>query len=150
MADTKVSALTAATTALAADEFPVNEAGTSKKVTLAQILDASRADDPGNVTMTTATTLTAYDRLALSSTNRLTMPGTAEVVLNNVRQEPVVYRGKPKAHWRSFTVPTDWEYIVVNRLSLNDPARASFQGNCDVILSDDFGTRSRIVLAGRG
>jgi hypothetical protein len=38
MADSKVSALTAATTALAADEFPVNEAGTSKKVTLTQVV----------------------------------------------------------------------------------------------------------------
>lgn len=37
MADTKISALTAAAAALVADELPVNEAGTSKKVTLAQI-----------------------------------------------------------------------------------------------------------------
>jgi hypothetical protein len=33
MADTKISALTAATSFLDADEFPINEAGTSKKVT---------------------------------------------------------------------------------------------------------------------
>lgn len=37
MADTKVSALTAATAALMADEIPVNEAGTSKKVTIQQM-----------------------------------------------------------------------------------------------------------------
>lgn len=37
MADTKVSALTAATSVLGADEFPVNEAGTSKKVTASLI-----------------------------------------------------------------------------------------------------------------
>ncbi len=37
MADTKISALPAATVALGADEFPVNEAGTSKKVTLIQV-----------------------------------------------------------------------------------------------------------------
>jgi hypothetical protein len=37
MADTKISALTAAASALAADEFPVNEAGTTKKVTLTQL-----------------------------------------------------------------------------------------------------------------
>jgi hypothetical protein len=36
-ADTKISALTAAASALGADEFPVNEAGTSKKVTLTQV-----------------------------------------------------------------------------------------------------------------
>ena len=37
MSDTKISALPAATAVLAADEFAVNEAGTSKKVTAAQI-----------------------------------------------------------------------------------------------------------------
>lgn len=37
MADTKISGLTAAASALAADEIPVNEAGTTKKVTLTQI-----------------------------------------------------------------------------------------------------------------
>lgn len=37
MADTKISALTAAGSAAAANELPINEAGTSKKVTAAQI-----------------------------------------------------------------------------------------------------------------
>src|SRR5258705_10274405 len=41
MADTKISALTAsATPPLAADEIPVNEAGTSKKVTITQLFTA--------------------------------------------------------------------------------------------------------------
>lgn len=37
MADTKISALTAASAAASAMEFPVNDAGTSKKLTMAQI-----------------------------------------------------------------------------------------------------------------
>lgn len=37
MADTKISAMVAAGSVLAADELPVNEAGTSKKVTASQI-----------------------------------------------------------------------------------------------------------------
>ena len=37
MADTKVSALTAVTTPAGTDEFPVNQAGTSKKMTLNQV-----------------------------------------------------------------------------------------------------------------
>lgn len=37
MADTKISALTAVTTPAGTDEFPVNQAGTSKKVTLRQV-----------------------------------------------------------------------------------------------------------------
>jgi hypothetical protein len=47
MADTKISALTAAGSALAADEFAVNEAGTSKKVTGTQLL-ALFGDSMGN------------------------------------------------------------------------------------------------------
>jgi hypothetical protein len=38
MADTKVSALTAVTTPASTDELPVNQAGTSKKMTLAQLV----------------------------------------------------------------------------------------------------------------
>lgn len=40
MADTKVSALTAVATAALTSEIPVNEAGTSKKATVQQVLDA--------------------------------------------------------------------------------------------------------------
>jgi hypothetical protein len=43
VADTKISALTAASVALAADEFAVNEAGTSKKLTLTQIITLLQA-----------------------------------------------------------------------------------------------------------
>lgn len=39
MADTKISALTAASVAALANEFAINEAGTSKKVTVAQLKD---------------------------------------------------------------------------------------------------------------
>jgi len=39
MADTKISALTAASVAAAANEFAINEAGTSKKLTAAQLKD---------------------------------------------------------------------------------------------------------------
>lgn len=39
MADTKISGLTAATVAAAANEFAINEAGASKKLTLQQIAD---------------------------------------------------------------------------------------------------------------
>jgi len=37
MADTKISALAAASAAAAANELPINEAGTNKKLTLAQV-----------------------------------------------------------------------------------------------------------------
>lgn len=43
MADTKVSALTAASAAAGANELPINEAGTSKKLTVQQIADFVQA-----------------------------------------------------------------------------------------------------------
>jgi hypothetical protein len=39
VADTKISALTAAAAAAAVNELPINEAGASKKVTVQQLLD---------------------------------------------------------------------------------------------------------------
>jgi hypothetical protein len=49
VADTKISALTSATAGAAANEFAINEAGTSKKLTLAQIRDfAARILISGN------------------------------------------------------------------------------------------------------
>lgn len=43
MADTKVSALSAVTTPASTDEFPVNQGGTSKKVTLATLISFFQA-----------------------------------------------------------------------------------------------------------
>lgn len=56
MADTKISALTAAGAAAAANEFPINEAGTSKKVTGTQLheLLANPVSDDGDALGTTA------------------------------------------------------------------------------------------------
>jgi len=48
MADTKISALTAVATPASTDEFPVNQAGTSKKMTLQQIEDYFRVVIAGN------------------------------------------------------------------------------------------------------
>jgi hypothetical protein len=48
MADTKISALTAVTTPAGTDEFPVNQGGTSKKITLDQIEAFLRTVIAGN------------------------------------------------------------------------------------------------------
>jgi hypothetical protein len=48
LADTKISALTAASAAAAANELAINEAGTSKKVTVAQLLAFAQANGAGN------------------------------------------------------------------------------------------------------
>lgn len=48
MADKKISALTAASSAAAANELPINEAGTTKKLTLTQVAALMSDIAPGN------------------------------------------------------------------------------------------------------
>jgi hypothetical protein len=82
VADTKVSALTAATSALGADEVPVNEAGTSKKVTITQIQQfvfTAGAYAPGSLTVATGNFALMVKNLTLTSTQRLTLAGTARL-----------------------------------------------------------------------
>ena len=72
MADTKVSGLTAAASFLTTHELPVNEAGTSKKVTGAQILAATSQGTLGYVAVTAnqsgITTLVDLTSLTLTIT----------------------------------------------------------------------------------
>ena len=68
MADTKVSALTAVTTPDGADEFPVNQAGTSKKVTLSQIR-SSLPTSPTVVSVGTAFSGTGVPTATLPGTH---------------------------------------------------------------------------------
>ena len=49
MADTKISALTAASAAAGANEIPINEAGTTKKITLTQVQALSYGDNAPNI-----------------------------------------------------------------------------------------------------
>ncbi len=59
MSDTKISALPAASAALGADELPISEAGTSKKLTIAQIQTLILATSSGTA-FPTGAALTAY------------------------------------------------------------------------------------------
>lgn len=91
-------------------------------------------------------------RLTLSSTNRLTLAGAlTRIVLfgstdgasPNIVGWPKIMSGAP---WR---VPDNFEFVLINRLTLSLQARGILEGSCDVILSDDFGVRPRITLTGR-
>lgn len=55
--------------------------------------------------------------------------------------------GSPKATV-SFTVPNDYLYDLLYRLTMVGTQRVTLQGTADLVLSDDFRTRQRIVLAG--
>lgn len=54
--------------------------------------------------------------------------------------------GTPKVP-SSFTLPTNYFLDQMFRLTLTGTNRATLQGNADLILNDDFKTRSRIVLS---
>lgn len=85
MADTKVSALTAASAAVGTQEIPVNEAGTSKKVTVTQlgaVMPLLGVYAPGSFTIPTGGFGNMTKRLTLTSTQRLTMNGTARLRIN--------------------------------------------------------------------
>lgn len=75
MADTKVSALTAATAAAAANEIPINEAGTSKKLTVSLLRDflgdhkAHLASDH-SVSTVAPTKVTSLDTTLVAGTYR--------------------------------------------------------------------------------
>jgi len=135
MADTKISALTAVTAPVAADEFAVNQAGTSKKVTLNQVWNSDRVQ---------------FERLTLAGTDRLTAAGTSSVLLSDFGTLPSLILGVPKIPSVPFTVPTGYILDIIPRLSLGLDMRATLAGSAELILSDDFATRSRIVLAGVG
>jgi hypothetical protein len=81
MADTKISALTAATAFLEADEFAVNEAGTSKKVTGNQMQASSYA--PGSFTVPDGQFRIHKRRLELTGSQRATLEGTARLYVED-------------------------------------------------------------------
>lgn len=151
MADTKVSALPAAAAALIAMELPVNDAGTSRKVTIAQIADATSPTsyDLGTSTIATEQFLLQYQHLKLSGSRRLAMEGTAEIVLNGFGTSNAAIVGSPKGA-SSFIVPDNYLYDLMYRLTLPNSVRADLRGSADLVITDDFSSRSRIVLAGRG
>lgn len=112
---------------------------------------ASSALDPGSITIATERFLLHYTRLKLASTERLAMEGTARIVVDDFSTATdTLYLGSPKTPSRSFTVPTDHFHHQLTRLTLVGPMRATLEGTADLVLTDDFGTRSRLVLAGRG
>lgn len=86
MADSKISGLTAAAAAALANEFEINEAGTSKKVTLQQIGDAlefalNGKYAPGSRTISTGEYRVMADQLILNGTEELLIEGDGTLVI---------------------------------------------------------------------
>jgi len=113
--------------------------------------DHSISDLSGTVVVTDAEWINLV-RVPLAGTDRVTLEGTArahifgwtDTASPNVVGRPKVYRTAP------FRVPDGYEFILIERLTMERDARAILEGTADLIMSDDFRTRSRIVLAGVG
>ena len=113
--------------------------------------DHSIADLSGTVEVTDAEWINLV-RVTLSGTDRVTLVGTARAyifgwtdgVSPNVVGRPKIYTGVP------FRVPDNFEFVLVNRLTMGGRTQGILEGPADLILSDDFGVRSRITLAGVG
>lgn len=72
MADTKISALTAVAAALGAQELPVNDAGTSKKLTVTQLLAFMRT----NLVPTAPSIVSVGSEFSSTGVPTATLPGT--------------------------------------------------------------------------
>jgi hypothetical protein len=78
VADTKVSALPAVSVAASTNELPVNEAGTSKKVTVAQlgaIIPTLGVFDPGSFTVAAGGWASLPEALILTGSEQATFAG---------------------------------------------------------------------------
>lgn len=153
MADTKISGLPAVTSPVLTDEFGVNQGGTSKKETLEQIRMAARPAelDVSGISVATEEYLEQWRTLKVTGTAQLAIAGTGAVWVTDgatttVETAPVV--GSPKGG--SFIILDGWFLDLLFTLNLAGESKVDLRGSADLILSDDFGTRSSIVLAGRG
>jgi hypothetical protein len=80
MPDTKISNLTGVTTPAGTDEFAVNQAGTTKKMTLAQIQQfafISGVYAPGSFTVPDGGFAVMVKQLTLTGSQVMTLQGTA-------------------------------------------------------------------------
>lgn len=92
-------------------------------------------------------TLSGAGRLVLASAQRLYVYSVAAPGQDTTDYDPVIV-GTPVASRVSYVVPDGWQFQVMNRWVLNNAVRSTLKGGARVIL-DDYGPRTRIVLAGQ-
>jgi hypothetical protein len=118
------------------------------RMVLGQLIGST---NPGTMTLANSQYSLHYSRLTLSGAGRLSSANASRSIVTDLGSPctlPVL--GTPKCPAGSFRVPTDYQVDMLRRLTLTGPNRANLEGTSDLIVTDDFGTRSRIVLAGRG
>jgi hypothetical protein len=116
------------------------------------------------VVIPTETWLHQYSRLKIRNDSgtplRMAFQGTSRLILDDfddnaedtfgLRDRGSCVVGTPKRPSLSFTLPDNYFHDFLTRLELFGTVRANLKGNSDLYITDDFKTRNRIVLAGRG
>lgn len=101
--------------------------------------------------LTAATGLDATDEFVINDTATPGVSGNSRratgLMMRTYTQQ---YLGVPRAVTTNFTVETGYTAMFQPRLTLASTQRGALEGTAELIMSEDFGTRSRLVLAGRG
>jgi hypothetical protein len=95
-------------------------------------------------------TMTSTERMTLSSTSRLTILdfGTGAGNGSGTQSASSSYVGSPKSWSSPFSVGNGFYLYVPTRLTMSGSTRATLEGNADLLISGDFASRQRLVLAG--
>jgi hypothetical protein len=105
------------------------------------------AQDPGTVSLPTASFGHFYRRVALSSTERMTLAGTARVLVED-RTESTPSVGV-QCYWDApFTLKHRAFLVQYQRIELDKGARATLQGASRVLITDFTAPQGRIVITG--
>lgn len=106
------------------------------------------SSEVGQLLIDTADFQIIYQRATISDNGRMSLIGTARLVLTDLHGQDSVILGTPRTPPLSFTVPTEYVLDQMTRLTLTGGMRATLQGTADLIITDDFKTRQRLVLTG--
>lgn len=145
MGDTKISDLPAVTIPAGTDEFAVNQLGVDKKIDASQVI-ITGGRDLGSVIVATERFVLQFEQLTIASTDTVTLEGTAQILLTDYDTKDTFIIGVPKGG--SFTVPDNYFADMPGQIRLGSSDVATLLGTAEMLLTDDFGTRSSINLVG--
>lgn len=106
--------------------------------------------DVGTATIPSGRFLAQYKRLTLSGAERLAAQGTTNVLVQDLGTTGARVIGSPKTIDGPFILPNETFFVQRKRLTLCTTGRGALLGTANLMISDDFGERSRIALTGRG
>jgi hypothetical protein len=162
MADTKISALTAAAAALLADELPVNEAGTTKKLTLTQVKTllqtlgmprVTRLDSQHQLASTTGTEVTDLSQTLEAGTYTFTyalIVRSATTTVGPMLGVNFTGTGSPRMHFRFADATTALTAEIHSMGNQGNKAFGFISGmasNAETTTAPDMGTTVGVQTA---